>query len=911
MPRLIALLAVLGVAASDWLDDYGLSAHRGAFEQLGITAADLATLSADAGDVEALKQPMKKYEKLRFDQALQLARTFERDRLPAAPAAPKTLSVAVDRAARTLSVTPTPTRVTDETQLKQALLAGYDKSVPPGVPVPVSLGINLYHIYSLDMRRATLILHLWLRLGWVDPRLSWDPSLHGGIDQVTFIASAASPLEESQIWVPEVELYSGAMSAYNMPRKEVTVWANGTAFWSRPGEVTSVCQLDGLQDFPFDVVRCPMRFGGWSLGGSVQNLSLPAAPLPAIDMQLVRDATFQEYRVKGATAYRGADHSYACCPDEAGWPYVEFEVSLERAEKHYDMKLVMMNIVLTYLSCGVFLLDPRTGERLQFSTTILLTVVAADSLVTGVVPVCMPVLWIEYFFLVCWSVCVLAIIGNMLTHWLYWKSPPEVYASGMPRAHAFHEWIGSKLHRRKLAFRRGSSEEEDAAAGAAQPQMWRGESELISAPGSPLRSPMGSSNSMLGVPGGGGGGVPGGILRRGRSSTHLVLRRVPTNPFLEPNTPALRRQRSSARAPHNILFKASGGGSAGRRSTELVAASTAAAEAEGFMPHTTDSEGHMPSLAESSKSFPARRVGDEPRRVGSKGVTFCSDADADASGDAPASSGSSGAAAEGGGGAAEGGAASSGSKGGGDDGGTGPEMSVRSKFRKAGDKVISNNKRGGADGADGAASGGSSCRRRYNRMSRLASVLIRERNPDLGERLNQRKRGNKLGAVAPFEGAFVGSEELAAQVTAVELDPVQAALVRKAFRLLDSMSSSLGVLGPDQMRYFANHVGRLPKTKAGVEKAARNEEDWHIEEFSELCLALIKNVGDEKFRVLVEGLLESYEYKEKLHKIYWEGWALWWDYVCFTLLTLSYTVALVTLAGSMRQLEVPAATHAM
>ena len=899
MPRLIALLAVLGVAASDWLDDYGLSAHRGAFEQLGITAADLATLSADAGDVEALKQPMKKYEKLRFDQALQLARTFERDRLPAAPAAPKTLSFAVDRAARTLSVTPTPTRVTDETQLKQALLAGYDKSVPPGVPVPVSLGINLYHIYSLDMRRATLILHLWLRLGWVDPRLSWDPSLHGGIDQVTFIASAASPLEESQIWVPEVELYSGAMSAYNMPRKEVTVWANGTAFWSRPGEVTSVCQLDGLQDFPFDVVRCPMRFGGWSLGGSVQNLSLPAAPLPAIDMQLVRDATFQEYRVKGATAYRGADHSYACCPDEAGWPYVEFEVSLERAEKHYDMKLVMMNIVLTYLSCGVFLLDPRTGERLQFSTTILLTVVAADSLVTGVVPVCMPVLWIEYFFLVCWSVCVLAIIGNMLTHWLYWKSPPEVYASGMPRAHAFHEWIGSKLHRRKLAFRRGSSEEEDAAAGAAQPQMWRGESDFVSAPGSPLRSPMGSSNSVLGVPGGGGGGVPGGILRRGRSSTHLVLRRVPTNPFLEPNTPALRRQRSSARAPHNILFKASGGDSEAAQHRAGGRLDGGGGGGGLHAAHDRQRRGTCPR----SRAARASRRGEWATSV-DQGRHLLQRRGRGRERRRPASSGSAAAA----GGRRGRGRRPEQRQQGGGDGGTGPEMSVRSKFRKAGDKVISNNKRGGADGA---ASGGSSCRRRYNRMSRLASVLIRERNPDLGERLNQRKRGNKLGAVAPFEGAFVGSEELAAQVTAVELDPVQAALVRKAFRLLDSMSSSLGVLGPNQMRYFANHVGRLPKTKAGVEKAARNEEDWHIEEFSELCLALIKNVGDEKFRVLVEGLLESYEYKEKLHKIYWEGWALWWDYVCFTLLTLSYTVALVTLAGSMRQLEVPAATHAM
>ena len=115
----------------------------------------------------------------------------------------------------------------------------------------------------------------------------------------------------------------------------------------------------------------------------------------------VSKSTYQEYRVLGARAERGVDF-WPCCPDEEGWPYVEFTVTLGRASKHYDMKLIMMNIVLTYLSFGVFFLDPKTGERLQFSTTLLLTVVAADSLVTGVVPVCAPILWIEWFFLICW-----------------------------------------------------------------------------------------------------------------------------------------------------------------------------------------------------------------------------------------------------------------------------------------------------------------------------------------------------------------------------------------------------------------------------------------------------------------------------------------------------------------------------
>ena len=122
---------------------------------------------------------------------------------------------------------------------------------------------------------------------------------------------------------------------------------------------------------------------------------------------------------------------------------------------------------------------------------------------------------------------------------------------------------------------------------------------------------------------------------------------------------------------------------------------------------------------------------------------------------------------------------------------------------------------------------------------------------------------------------------------------------------------ALGVLGPEQMRYFANHMGKLPTTAVSEAKLASGDDEWQIEEFSDLCLALIKKNGDDKFRVLVEGLLESYEYKAKLHKIYWEGWALWLDYVCFTTLTFAFTVALIVLSATMRNISEPIdQTHA-
>jgi hypothetical protein len=166
-----------------------------------------------------------------------------------------------------------------------------------------------------------------------------------------------------------------------------------------------------------------------------------------------------------------------------------------------------------------------------------------------------------------------------------------------------------------------------------------------------------------------------------------------------------------------------------------------------------------------------------------------------------------------------------------------------------------------------------------------------------------RRQSVKRNSVAPFEGAFVNAEDLAEQVTATDLDPVQAALVRKAFRLLDSMSALLGVLGPKEMMYFAHHMGKLPSS---LQHTDANEDGlWSIEEFSRLCLELIKIHGDDKFRVLVEGLLESYAHKCQLHEVYWHGWALWMDYVCGFSLTTLYTIALAVLLSYIGRLPSP------
>ena len=226
---LLYLVAVGAVGARDWVEEYELSAHRAAFDADGLTFQDLA--NARPSDTEAFLPRMKKFEQLRFLRAIEDARRVG--------AEGKEISAAVKRAQPSVSSaerrlqTISGGRAHRESELKHDLLTTgnlpYDKTAPPDSTLPgkpgaqVHVGLNLYHVYAIDTRRATVGLHVWLRLSWTDRRLAWNPADYGGLEHVTFVAQPVS-MEEAQIWVPEVELYSGVQSTYDMPRKEVIVF---------------------------------------------------------------------------------------------------------------------------------------------------------------------------------------------------------------------------------------------------------------------------------------------------------------------------------------------------------------------------------------------------------------------------------------------------------------------------------------------------------------------------------------------------------------------------------------------------------------------------------------------------------------------------------------------------------------
>ncbi len=64
----------------------------------------------------------------------------------------------------------------------------------------VSVGLAVNHV-DVDESRGLFLVDAWMRLGWRDSRLEWDPERHSGLKSVHFAVG--------EIWSPDVMLYNG------------------------------------------------------------------------------------------------------------------------------------------------------------------------------------------------------------------------------------------------------------------------------------------------------------------------------------------------------------------------------------------------------------------------------------------------------------------------------------------------------------------------------------------------------------------------------------------------------------------------------------------------------------------------------------------------------------------------------
>ena len=193
---------------------------------------------------------------------------------------------------------------THATRLRKDLLANYDAMVPPasdrlsagseysGTGTDVTLEVRFFKVVTVRPSDGTLVLKVWMRMGWTDERLQWDPASYGGLTTVYFRGDATEQAMSSEIWAPDIQTYNGLQgTTLTLEPSAVKVKSDGAVFQSRPGLLEVMCKVTacghtgGVHNtrvHPFSDTSTPLEAAWLLLAASPRTHSRPPpASFPA------------------------------------------------------------------------------------------------------------------------------------------------------------------------------------------------------------------------------------------------------------------------------------------------------------------------------------------------------------------------------------------------------------------------------------------------------------------------------------------------------------------------------------------------------------------------------------------------------------------------------------------------------
>eukprot|EP00930_Biecheleria_cincta_P087429 TRINITY_DN7665_c0_g2_i2.p1 TRINITY_DN7665_c0_g2~~TRINITY_DN7665_c0_g2_i2.p1 ORF type:complete len:791 (-),score=104.42 TRINITY_DN7665_c0_g2_i2:155-2491(-) len=333
----------------------------------------------------------------------------------------------------------------------------------------ISLGLNIFKIESVDLRSSQLTLSTWLRTSWTDERLSFHKQCYGGVDTLD-IQAKAGDLEQSKIWVPDLELYNSRDNIWDgsFPARLASIYACssparsscGSVWWSRPGIISALCMYEGLVMFPFDILKCKLEIAGWSLDGRYQDI-IPRAKDGGISWHnnpnakekavagLTAGGKFQNYAITDLKLERKVVF-YDCCPSSP-YPELIYEISFQRSSSYYVLKLIVPLLFLGVMALLTFWMPPASGERLGYGITVILAMLANDIVASELMPVCNERVFMDYLNLSAWLFGSLALLETGLVMLLYHKKC-ETWTEALVPTDAFRIFRSCYRRRKKERY---------------------------------------------------------------------------------------------------------------------------------------------------------------------------------------------------------------------------------------------------------------------------------------------------------------------------------------------------------------------------------------------------------------------------------------------------------------------------
>ncbi|XP_041465602.1 neuronal acetylcholine receptor subunit alpha-10-like [Lytechinus variegatus] len=253
------------------------------------------------------------------------------------------------------------TKTTDTFRLFTNLFANYSKDIRPversSQSINVLYGMAIRQIIDMDERNQIITTNVWLRQGWSDANLKWNPDDYGGITKIT--------IPSSEIWKPDIILYNNADSSFKGAMKtNAAVSFDGSVTWLAPAIFRSSCKIN-INYFPFDKQECTLQFGSWAYTTEHLNL-LNRSASGDTGSFLVNG----EWRLEDFPVIRTLP-KYGCCK----YPFsiLDFVLIIRRRPLFYVINMLVPCILVSALTLLTFYLPADTGEKFTLCITILLS----------------------------------------------------------------------------------------------------------------------------------------------------------------------------------------------------------------------------------------------------------------------------------------------------------------------------------------------------------------------------------------------------------------------------------------------------------------------------------------------------------------------------------------------------------
>jgi hypothetical protein len=291
--------------------------------------------------------------------------------------------------------------------LHTSLFTGYYKNVRPitnqNTAIEVKIDMSVKSIRDFDEVNEKFSFVAALVLSWTDEKLQWDPSVNGGIEQIT--------VSFNDVWVPELTLSSPSSKGSTLGKSSdiIRVDQFGQMEWMPGGLIESTCSVNA-KNFPFDTQSCDTSFT--SLGYKSHEVNLQA------ESPYVYFSVYTPHTLWAVTGSK-VNTKLISSGNESE---ITFTVNLKRDATFAVINIIMPISILSMLNVLVFLLVPESGECIGYCITTLLAIAVYMTIVNDLLPqTSKPVPLISYKLMIDLFISALIVFVTILNMRLYSK----------------------------------------------------------------------------------------------------------------------------------------------------------------------------------------------------------------------------------------------------------------------------------------------------------------------------------------------------------------------------------------------------------------------------------------------------------------------------------------------------------